>query len=97
MDRTYRCWQCKNEFVGYDPFPCSVDHICGRCGAGSRSWVPSEEEKLNGTAYWDVGTATVVRLGREHQMLYASGYLKLKTHDKDILEVHDITDFTPSV
>ena len=99
MERLYGCWdlRCRKEFIGHDPFPCVVDQICPRCGAGTRKWISSKEEKRNGAPYHDVGTGLVVRLGREHQMLYANGYLKLKTHDSDILEVHDISDFTPTM
>ena len=97
MERLYKCWQCKFYVVGHDPLPCSVDHVCPRCGAGARTWIPTQEEKLRGASYYDVSSDLILRLGREHQQLWANGFLKLKTHDTDILEVCDISDFTPSV
>lgn len=93
--RNYKCWQCRFIFVGHDVLACSVDQTCPRCGAGTRAWVATEEEKKIGLPYEDVGTGLVLRLGREHQMLFAHGYYKLKTHDSEILEVCNYGDYIP--
>lgn len=97
MEYVFKCWQCPMKFVGHDSMPCANDMVCPRCGAGSRAWIPTMEDKLRGTKYYDAGTGLILRSGREHQELYAHGYLKLKTHDSDILEVCDVSDYTPSV
>ena len=95
-DFWYKCWQCKLRFLGHSFMPCLVDEICPRCGAGCRAWQPTDEDKRIGTRYFDVGTGLYLRSGREHQDLWAHGYLKLKTHDADILEVCDPSDYTPT-
>ena len=94
-DNYYWCWQCKNKFLGHGWLPGLFDEICPRCGAGCRAWIPSEEDKLRGTYRYDVGTGLMLRTGREHQMLFAHGYYKTRTHDTEIIGVDNYGDYIP--
>lgn len=96
QDYWYKCWQCRMKFLGKSYLPCLIDEVCLRCGAGTRGWIPSVEDKRRGTLYYDVGTGLYLRSGREHQMLFAHGYYKTKTHDSEILEVCNYGDYTPT-
>lgn len=92
----FLCWQCQNKFIGHSSVPGEHDERCPRCGAGTRGWIPTAEDKKCGTRYFDVGSGLYLRSGREYQELWAHGFLKLKTHGSDILEVCDVSDYTPT-
>jgi len=84
------------KFLGHGWMPCLFDEICPRCGSGCRGWLPSEEDKLRGTAYYDVGTELILRSGRERQMLFAHGFYKTRTHGTEILSVDNYGDYIPT-
>ena len=91
-----KCWQCSNVFMGHCYLPGLEDEICPRCGAGCRGWVQTQEDKVRGTLYYDVGTGLILRSGRERQMLFAHGYYKTKTHGTEIISVDNYGDYTPT-